>query len=210
MSAADDTTTRLEVAHVLFMDLVGYSRLAVEEQSRRIAALQDIVRGTAAYTQAKHEASVLAHPAGDGMALAFFGDPSSPARCALEVAEAARGRADLPLRMGIHSGPIHRAEDINDTPNVRGPGINLAQRVMDCGDAGHILLSYMTAEALIESEVWKARLHDLGEVEVKHGVRIRIYSLAIDGAAEPQRPAKVVELAAQWAAEHRTHNLPVA
>ncbi|MBT3271372.1 AAA family ATPase [Candidatus Poribacteria bacterium] len=210
MSAADDATTRLEVAHVLFMDLVGYSRLTVEEQSRRIGALQDIVRETDAYAQAKREASVLAHPAGDGMALAFFGDPSSPARCATEVNEAARDRDDLPLRMGIHSGPIHRAADINDTPNVRGPGINLAQRVMDCGDPGHILLSYMTAEALIESELWKPRLHDLGEVEVKHGIRIRIYSLAADAASEPPRPAKVVELAEKWAAEHRTHNLPAA
>jgi hypothetical protein len=112
--------------------------------------------------------------------------------------------------MGVHSGPIHRAEDINDTPKVRGPGINLAQRVMDCGDAGNILLSYMTAEALIVSEAWKSRLHDLGEVEVKHGVRIRIYSLAVDADETIARPAKVVELAEKWAAEHRTHNLPAA
>jgi predicted ATPase len=208
--ASEDSPTRLEVAHVLFMDLVGYSRLTIEDQSRRIATLQDIVRQTDAYREAHAEASVLAHPAGDGVALAFFGDPSFPARCAIEVAQATRGSDDLPLRMGVHSGPIHRAEDINDTPNVRGPGINLAQRVMDCGDAGNILLSYMTAEALIVSEAWKSRLHDLGEVEVKHGVRIRIYSLSVDEDETIARPAKVVELAAKWAAEHRTHNLPAA
>ncbi|MEO2004536.1 MAG: AAA family ATPase, partial [Candidatus Poribacteria bacterium] len=207
---ASGGTTRLEVAHVLFMDLVGYSRLTVEDQGRRIAALQDIVRETAAYIDAREESSVVAHPAGDGMALAFFGDPAFPARCALEVADATRERDDLPLRMGIHSGPIHRAEDINDTPNVVGPGINLAQRVMDCGDAGSILLSYMTAEALIASEAWRPRLHDLGEVEVKHGVRIRIYSLPQEGDEAAARPTRVTELAEKWAAEHRTHNLPSA
>ena len=157
----DGDSTRLEMAHVLFMDLVGYSRLSIEEQHSRIGALQELVRLRPAYKRAESEGALLAHPAGDGMALAFFGDPSSPAQCALEVAGAVAERSDLPLRMGIHTGTIHRAEDINRAANVRGPGINLAQRVMDCGDAGHILLSYTAADALTDSETWVPRLRDL-------------------------------------------------
>ncbi|MEO2004256.1 MAG: adenylate/guanylate cyclase domain-containing protein, partial [Candidatus Poribacteria bacterium] len=210
MPAEEAQATRLEMAHVLFMDLVGYSRLSVEEQSRRIGALQEIVRSCAAYREAEAEETLLAHPAGDGMALAFFRDPATPARCALEVAEAVAGRDDLPLRMGIHSGPVHRAEDINRTANVRGPGINVAQRVMDCGDAGHILLSYIVAESLAESEVWAPRLSDLGEVEVKHGLRIRLYRLTHGGLGSDATPTRVRDLRQQWSDQHRNHNLPAA
>ncbi|MAF09641.1 hypothetical protein CMK11_04250 [Candidatus Poribacteria bacterium] len=210
MPDREDETTHLEMAHVLFMDLVGYSRLSVEEQSRRIGALQEIVRSCPVYREAESEETVLAHPAGDGMALAFFRDPSSPARCALAVAEAIAARDDLPLRMGIHSGPVHRAEDINRTANVRGPGINVAQRVMDCGDAGHILLSYVVAESLSESEVWSPRLHDLGEVEVKHGLRVRLFSLADGDIGDPATPTRVRALREQWSEEHRNHNLPAS
>ncbi|MAF11178.1 hypothetical protein CMK11_12070 [Candidatus Poribacteria bacterium] len=202
--------SHLDMAHVLFMDLVGYSRLSAEEQSRRIGALQEVVRSCSIYQQAESEQTLLAHPAGDGMALAFFRGPSSPARCAIEVAEAVIRRDDLPLRMGVHSGPIYRAEDINRTANVRGPGINVAQRVMDCGEAGHILLSYIAAESLAESEIWAPRLHDLGEVEVKHGLRLRLYSLVDGDLGSDATPARVGELREEWNEEHRSHSLPVA
>jgi class 3 adenylate cyclase len=188
MPAPIEQQPRVEMAHVLFMDLVGYSRLPLEEQNRRVGAVQEIVLAATTYQRAQTEDAVLSHPAGDGMALAFFHDPSSPAQCALEIAEATRDRDDLPLRMGIHSGPVYRAEDINSAANVRGPGINLAQRVMDCGDAGHILLSYTTADALLPLAAWEGRLHDLGEAEVKHGLALRLYSLVDgrSGAADPQ------------------------
>ncbi|MBT3270980.1 hypothetical protein HN371_27815 [Candidatus Poribacteria bacterium] len=210
MPDKDGQSTRLEMAHVLFMDLVGYSRLSVEEQGRRIGALQDIVRDSPAYREAETEETVLAHPAGDGMALAFFRDPSSPARCALEVAGAVDARDDLPLRMGIHSGPVHRAEDINHSANVRGPGINLAQRVMDCGAAGHILLSYASADALAGSEIWERRLHDIGEAEVKHGVRIRLYNLTDGDLGNPESPGKVGDTSRDGATDSGRHNLPSA
>jgi predicted ATPase/class 3 adenylate cyclase len=210
MPDREDESTRLEMAHVLFMDLVGYSRLPLEEQNRSIAALQDIVRGLRTYQQAEAEDALLSHPAGDGMALAFFHDPSAPAQCALEIAAAVSTRGDLPLRMGIHSGPVYRAEDINRAANVRGPGINLAQRVMDCGDTGHVLLSYTTADALLPLAAWQDRLHDLGEVEVKHGLRIRLYRLTDGSVGAEATPVRVRELREQWSAEHRRHNLPAS
>jgi predicted ATPase/class 3 adenylate cyclase len=202
--------TRLEMAHVLFMDLVGYSRLPLEEQNRRIGALQETVRGLPAYQDAANAGALLSHPAGDGMALAFFHDPSAPARCALEVSEAVTSRDDLPLRMGIHCGPVYRAEDINRTANVRGPGINVAQRVMDCGDTGHILLSYRSADALLPLAAWENRLRDLGEVEVKHGLRLRLYSLMDGDRGSDATPTRVGELREEWIQEHRNHNLPTA
>ena len=201
---------RLDMAHVLFMDLVGYSRLPLEEQNQRIEALQEVVRGREAVQIAEADGTLLAHPAGDGMALAFFGDPSAPARCALEVSEAIRSRDDLPLRIGIHSGPVYQAEDINRTANVRGPGINVAQRVMDCADAGHILLSYTTADALLPLSAWEDRLFDLGEVEVKHGLRLRLYGLTNGEGGADAPSARIRELREQWSAEHRAHNLPAS
>lgn len=210
MTNAEAHTDRTEMAHVLFMDMVGYSRLPLGEQNRRVGALQDIVRDLPAYQQAESDGALLSHPAGDGMALAFLHDPSAPAQCALEIAEAVRSHDDLPLRMGVHSGPVYRAEDINRTANVLGPGINLAQRVMDCADAGHILLSYTSADALLPLAAWKDRLHDLGETEVKHGLALRLHSLVDGDLGVAERPARVREHSERWAIEHAKHNLPAA
>jgi len=208
MLGEEDRATRLDMAHVLFMDLVGYSRLSLEEQSRRIGTLQEIVRSLPAYRSAEANGALLSHPAGDGMALAFFGDPSSPAQCALEAAEATRSQTDLPLRMGIHSGPVHRAEDINRTANVRGPGINVAQRVMDCGDAGDILLSYTNAEVLMELDAWSGRLRDFGELHVKHGLRLRLYGLATGEVGSHELPSRLRQERAVGRYEHANHNIP--
>lgn len=207
---SDRPSARLDIAHVLFMDLVGYSRVPLEEQLRRVTDLQAIVRQTEVFRLAQEEGTVLSHPAGDGMALAFFRDPSFPPQCALEVAERVRDRDDLPLRMGVHSGPVHRAEDINRTENVVGPGINIAQRVMDCGDAGHILMSYTTAEVLEQLETWETRLHDIGDVEVKHGLRLRLYTLVDGDLGLATVPSKVVDSTNDSNVETQRHNLPVA
>jgi predicted ATPase/tetratricopeptide (TPR) repeat protein len=207
---SDDPPARVEIAHVLFMDLVGYSRLPLEEQNRRIGALQEVVRAAPTYRRASDGGDVLSHPAGDGLALAFFHDPSTPAQCALEVAAALRDRDDLPLRMGVHSGPVYRAEDINDTANVRGPGINVAQRVMDCGDARHILISYTTADVLGQLEAWATRLHDIGEVEVKHGLRLRLYNLVDGDLGVATIPSKALPSPDDSAAGAPLHNLPAA
>ena len=181
MRARDGEATQLEMVHVLIMDVVGYTLLSLDQQYACIEDLQALVRATPTFQRADEAGSLLSHPAGDGMALAFFHDPSAPVQCALDIAETVQGRADMRLRMGIHSGPIFRAEDINRAPNVRGPAINTANRVMDCGSAGHILVSHITGDMLRELSTWSDVLTELGEAELKHGQRIRIYNL-VDGA----------------------------
>src|SRR6476646_3947284 len=147
-----DTTqpTPLEIAHVLFMDLAGYSKLPMEEQARLLSLLQKIVRDTAAVNRALKRRQLLLLPTGDGMALVFFGDPEAPARCALEISRVLKEHPDLSLRMGLHTGPVQRLQDVNASRNVAGGGINTAQRVMDCGDAGHILVSKSVADVLAQ------------------------------------------------------------
>ena len=167
----------LEIAHVLFMDIVAYSQLPMDEQTRIVVKLQQIVRGTAEFARAQKRRQLLRLPTGDGVALVFFGDAEAPVRCAIEISRALRGNSELRLRMGVHTGPVQRVEDINANRNVAGGGINIAQRVMDCGDAGHILASSTQAEVLGHLSSWSAILHDLGEAEVKHGVRIHLYNL---------------------------------
>ncbi len=184
-------TPPLEVAHVLFMDIVAYSLLAMDDQIRLLDQLQQIVRNTAAFCRAQKRRQLLRLPTGDGMALVFFGDAEAPARCALEVGQALRGQPDLKLRMGIHTGPVRRVEDINANRNVAGGGINIAQRVMDCGDAGHILVSKSVADVLGPTTSWNATLHDLGEVGVKHGVRVHLFNLYTGDAGNPNPPHKV-------------------
>src|SRR5207253_11272868 len=130
---------------------------------------------------------------GDGMALAFFGDPTAPAQCVLEIAAALKSKPHLQLRMGIHSGPVYRVADVNANANVAGGGINMAQRVMDCGDAGHILVSKTVADVLGQLTAWRGHLHDLGEVEVKHGVLVHVFNLMADGAGNPVVPEKVTK-----------------
>lgn len=158
-----------EIAHVLFMDIVAYSALPTGQQQRLLEELNKAVRDTPEFARASAEDQLIRLPTGDGMALVFFRDPEAPARCALELSRKLREHSEIKLRMGIHSGPVYRVADINANLNVAGGGINVAQRVMDCGDPGHILVSKATADVLIEVGGWKGSLRDLGELKVKHG-----------------------------------------
>ena len=182
---------RLEIAHVLFIDIVGYSKLLTNEQRERQQELNRIVRETEQFRAAEAEDKLVRIPTGDGMVLAFFTSPDAPARCAIAISDALRGRNDLPLRMGIHSGPVDLVEDVNDKPNLAGAGVNIAQRIMNCGDAGHILLSARAADDLSQHAEWKAQLHEIGEAEVKHGARVRVFSLYHDGVGNRQLPQQL-------------------
>ena len=181
----------LEMAHVLFMDIVAYSRMPMDQQEESLRHLQDKVRGTAEFTRAQASNQLIRLPTGDGMALVFFDDPEAPVRCAFELGRALRQEASFQLRMGIHTGPVYRVADINANRNVAGGGINIAQRVMDCGDAGHILGSGTVAEVLSQVSTWNTTLHDLGEVEVKHGLRIHVYNLYTDEVGNKETPKKI-------------------
>ena len=187
---------RLEIGHVLFIDLVGYSKLLIEEQKGRLRQLTDIVLATAQVRESANE-QVVRLPTGDGMALVFRNSAEEPARCALEIAEALKEHPEIRVRMGVHSGPISGVVDVDGRANVAGAGINIAQRVMDCGDAGHILLSRHVAEDLESYGHWQPRLHDLGECEVKHGVRVSVVNLYEDELGNPQLPKKFQALKKQ-------------
>src|SRR5947209_15643452 len=163
-----DDNLRLEIGHVLFIDIVGYSKLLNEEQKERLSQLTAIVLATAQVRETTDE-QVVRLPTGDGMALVFRHSAEEPARCALEIAEALQKHPELPVRMGIHSGPVSEVTDVSGRTNIAGAGINMAQRVMDCGDAGHILLFQHVADDLVHSRQWASRLRDLGDCEAKHG-----------------------------------------
>ncbi len=188
----------LEMAHVLFMDIVAYSRLPMDEQHQVLLHLQEAVRETEDFVRAQASDQLIRLPTGDGMALVFLGDVEAPVHCALELHRILRRWPEIRLRMGIHTGPVYRVEDINAARNVAGGGINIAQRVMDCGDGGHILISKSVADVLDQVSTWKAALHDLGEAEVKHGVRVHLYNLYTDEAGNRELPQKL--RAAQTAA----------
>lgn len=166
-----------EYAHVLFMDLVAYSKSPTERQVSLIHRLSEIVGNTHGYRRAQLAEQLISLHTGDGMALIFFQNPLAPAQSALEISEQLKAHPDIQLRMGLHSGPVYRVLDINNNSNVAGPGINFAQRVMDSGDAGHILASHRVADDLIQFEGWQEHLHDLGYHEVKHGFRIHLFNL---------------------------------
>ncbi|MGA7226239.1 MAG: adenylate/guanylate cyclase domain-containing protein [Candidatus Acidiferrales bacterium] len=195
MPASNDAdprqTTKLEMAHVLFMDIVGYSKLPMDHQEAVLHSLQVVVSTTSEFLRAQSSNEIIRLPTGDGMALVFFGDAEAAARCALEVSRALKSHPEIPLRMGLHSGPVYRVTDINTNQNVAGGGINIAQRVMDCGDAGHILASQSVADVLGQLSSWKDCLHDLGEAEVKHGVRVHLYNLYTDEAGNAGLPQKL-------------------
>src|SRR4030095_11000188 len=208
MSTSVGAGVRLEIGHVLFMDLVGYSKLLLDEQREQLQHLTEIVLNTEQVRAAEAADRLIRLPVGDGMALVFFNSPEAPVRCAIEISKGLRQYPQLKLRMGIHSGPVNEVRDVNDRANVAGAGINIAQRVMDCGDAGHILLSKRVAEDLAHSRQWRAYLHDLGECAVKHGVPIFIVNLYTDEFGNAQLPEKVKqwqsEQAAQAASESTT------
>src|SRR5438128_3505587 len=180
---------RLEIGHVLFIDIVGYSKLLNEEQKERLNQLTEIVLATTPVREATDE-QLVRLPTGDGMALVFRHSAEEPARCALENAEAPQRHPELPVRVGIHSGPVSEVTDVSGRTNIAGAGINMALRVMDCGDAGHILLFQHVADDLVHSRQWASRLRDLGECEVKHGVRlhlVNLYAEPLGNAAVPQK-----------------------
>ena len=182
--------TRLEIAHVLFIDIVGYSKLLLKQQSELLRELNEIVSGTTEFRHADSEGKLIRLPTGDGMALVFRTNTEAPAECAMEIARALKSHPTIQLRMGIHSGPVNEVVDVNQRANIAGAGINMAQRVMDCGDAGHILLSRHVAEDLEQDDRWRPLLHDLGTCEVKHGVRIGVTNLNSSEVGNPQLPKK--------------------
>src|SRR3989440_940328 len=191
MQDDEKTKPRLEIAHVLFIDIVAYSKLLTDEQSEALQELNQIVRNTEVVREAEGAGQLIILPTGDGMALAFTGSVEGPAECALEVSQALRAQPSLPIRMGIHSGPVQHVKDANARENISGVGINIARRVMDCGDAGHILVSKRFADDLAQHRRWQPYLHGLGDVEVKHGVVVSLVNLYAETIGNPAPPACV-------------------
>jgi TolB-like protein/class 3 adenylate cyclase/cytochrome c-type biogenesis protein CcmH/NrfG len=181
---------KLEIAHVLFIDIVGYSKLSINQQRAVIDELTEVVRSSGQYRKAEAADRLIKIPTGDGMALVFYTSPEAPAQCAIEINGARKEHPRLQLRMGVHSGPVSGVIDVNGHANLAGAGLNMAQRVMDCGDAGHILVSKRVADDLGEYEHWRPLLHDLGDCEVKHGMRVSIVNLHADEVGNPQLPKK--------------------
>jgi TolB-like protein/class 3 adenylate cyclase/Tfp pilus assembly protein PilF len=188
MSAEIKKKIELEIAHVLFIDIVGYSKLSINDQRAAIDQLTQAVRTSDQFQNAEAAARLIKIPTGDGMALVFYKSPEEPVECALEISRALKEHRQL--RMGVHSGPVSGVIDVNGQANLAGAGLNMAQRVMECGDAGHILLSKRVADDLGEYEHWRPLLHDLGECEVKHGMRVSIVNLHADEVGNPQLPKK--------------------
>src|SRR6185437_4781791 len=182
---------KLEIGHVLFIDIVGYSKLLISEQSERLQKLKEIVWATEQFQQAQAEGKLLRLPTGDGGALVFRNNVEAPVLCAMAIGKELKRHPELHVRMGIHSGPVNEITDLNAQANIAGAGINIAQRVMDCGDAGHILLSRHVAEDLEQYPRWQPYLHELGECEVKHGVRVGVVNLSGDGIGNAAAPKKL-------------------
>jgi TolB-like protein/class 3 adenylate cyclase len=191
MSSIQEPHLHLEVGHILFLDIVGYSKLLADEQRESVQELNRIVRETDQFRAAETEGKLTRLPTGDGMVLVFTNNPEAPVECALEISKSLQIHSKLKVRMGIHSGPVNPVADVNDQSNLAGAGINVAQRVMSCGDAGHILLSKSFAEHLEHYAYWRSHLHDLGEVEVKHGVRIPVVNLYTDQLGNAALPTKL-------------------
>src|SRR5213595_1239709 len=191
MQDDEKTKPRLEIAHVLFIDIVGYSKLLTDEQSEALQELNQIVRNTEAARAAAAAGQLTILPTGDGMALVFTGSVEEPVECALQISQTLRAQPSLPVRMGIHSGPVHHVLDANQRENIAGAGINIAQRVMDCGDAGHILVSKRVADDLAQYRRWQPYLHELGDFEVKHGVVVSIVNLYADVVGNPNPPERL-------------------
>jgi adenylate cyclase len=191
MADEQKTKSRLEIAHVLFVDIVDYSKLLTDEQSEALQELNQIVRNTETAREATAAGQLTILPTGDGMALVFTGSVEEPVECALEISQALRAQPSLPVRMGIHSGPVHHVKDANERENIAGVGINIAQRVMDCGDAGHILVSKRVADDLAQQRRWQPYLHELGDVEVKHGVVVSLVNFYAETIGNPTPPSRI-------------------
>src|SRR5437868_9170355 len=191
---------KLEIGHVLFIDIVGYSKLLITDQSERLQKLKEIVWGTEQFRQAQADGKLLRLPTGDGGALVFRNHQEAPVLCAMEISKELKSHPELQVRMGIHSGPVNEITDLNAQANIAGAGINVAQRVMDCGDAGHILVSQHVADDLEQYPRWRSLLHDIGAFEVKHGVRVNVTNLYSDEVGNPKLPKKL-----QAVTKHRAH-----
>lgn len=196
MAGVGKGTTHLETAHVLFIDVVGYSKLLVNEQREVLQQLNEVVRNVPQFGKSSEAGKLIRIPSGDGMALVFFQSPEEPVHCAMEIARALKNHPQVCLRMGVHSGPVNQVTDVNDRVNVAGAGINFAERVMNCGNAGHILISKRVADDLAQDSLWQPLLHDLGEIEVKHGVRVGVVNLFNEELGNPQPPRDLARHAA--------------
>src|SRR5437660_8470577 len=190
MAAEVKKEIELEIAHVLFTDIVGYSKLPIHQQRSVVECLNEIVRGTDEFQAAETAGRLIKIPTGDGITLVFYHSPEAPVECALEISRALKQHPELRLRMGVHSGPVSGVIHATGKASVAGAGINIAQRIMDCGDGGHILLSKHVAAALGQYSQWRSELRDLGESEVKHGVRIHAVTLYTDDVGNPEVPEK--------------------
>jgi TolB-like protein/class 3 adenylate cyclase/Flp pilus assembly protein TadD len=193
MAATRQSERHLEIAHILFIDVVGYSKLLVNEQREVVQELNQVVRKTPQFRKSEAAGKLIRIPVGDGMALVFFQTPEEPVQCAMEIARALKTHPRLPLRMGVHSGPVDQMKDVNERINVAGTGINTAKRVMDCGDAGHILLSERVAHDLGQDSLWRPHLHQLGEIEAKYGARLGIVNLYTPELGNPQPPERLLK-----------------
>jgi TolB-like protein/Tfp pilus assembly protein PilF len=185
-----EANPKVEIAHVLAMDIVEYSTLLITEQTRVMGELRNIVKNSERFRRAEADGKLVRIPTGDGMALVFFSEPDAPIECATEISAALKSHPEIRVRMGIHSGPVNQVVDVSDRSNVAGAGIDMAQRVMDCGDAGHILLSKRVADDLAPFPRWNPHLHDLGECEVKHGRKVSLVNFYTDTVGNPQTPKK--------------------
>src|SRR5436190_11144270 len=203
MASTSPSGVKLEIGHVLFIDIVGYSKLLITEQSELLRRLSDVVRETEQFRSAEAEGKLVRLPTGDDMALVFRNSPEAPVQCALELSKTLKAHPEVSVRMGIHSGSVNEVADVNERPNITGAGINVAQRVMDCGDAGHILVSKRVADDLEQYRQWRSHLHDLGECEVKHGVRVHVVNLYTEELGNPNVPEKL-----RQAKETRGGNMP--
>src|SRR6266850_7512726 len=200
MSAEIKKEIQLEIAHVLFIDIVGYSKLSINDQHAVVEELNRIVRASEQFQRAEAANRLIRIPTGDGMVLVFYTNPEAPAQCAVEISRVLKEHPRLQIRMGIHSGPVSGVVDVNERANLAGAGINMAKRVMDCGDAGHILLSKRVAEDLEQYDQWRPLLHDLGTCEVKHGMRVSVTNLYSEEIGNPRLPSKL-----QAVRKHRAH-----
>src|ERR1700726_4633381 len=200
MSAEVKKEIQLEIAHVLFMDVVGFSKLLINDQSEILEQLNQLVRETPHFREAEAAGKLIRLSTGDGMALVFSNSAEAPVECALEISKALKSYPQIQLRMGVHSGPVNAVSDVNDRSNITGAGINVAQRVMDCGEAGHILLSKHVADDLEQYPQWRSHLHELGECEVKHGIRVSVVNLYTEELGNPAIPEKFSRLPAVEAA----------
>ena len=198
MPPKPETEVQLEIGHVLFIDIVGYSKALIDDQRALQQDLNDVVRNTEQFRAAESAGKLIRLPTGDGMALVFFTTPEAPLQCAMQVAGALKSHPRLRVRMGINTGPVSGVADVNDRSNVAGAGINIAQRVMDLGDAGHILLSKRAAEDLSQYRRWEPYLHEIGEVEVKHGVRVGIVNFYTDTIGNPELSSKLRAAQKKW------------